>query len=39
MRLHTWRVTGKKEELVARIFIAMGNDVPELKTAEELLKG
>ena len=30
------RVTGKKGELVERVFIAMENDVPVLKTAEEV---
>ena len=38
LRLRGLRVTGKKEELVARVFIAMENDVPVLKTAEEVQK-
>ena len=38
LRLRGLRVTGKKEELVARVFIAMENDVPVLKSAEEVQK-
>ena len=36
LRLRGLRVTGKKEELVARVFVAVENDVPVQKTAEEV---
>lgn len=36
LRLRGLKVTGKKEELVARVFVAVENDVPLLKTAEEV---
>ena len=35
LRLRGLRVTGKKDELVARAFVAIENDMPILQTAEE----
>ena len=36
LRLRGLTVTGKKEELVARVFVAVENNVPLVKTAVEL---
>ena len=36
LRLRGLKTTGKKEELVARVFVAIENDVPLIKTAEEV---
>ena len=36
LRLRGLKVSGKKEELVARVFVAAENDVPILKTAVEV---
>ena len=36
LRLCGLTVTGKKEELVARVFVAVENNVPLVKTAVEL---
>ena len=35
LRLRGLKTTGRKEELVARVFVAIENDVPIVKTAEE----
>ena len=36
LRLRGLKVTGKKNELIARVFVALENDVPIVKTAEEV---
>ena len=36
LRLRGLKVSGKKEELVARLSVAAENDVPLLKTAQEV---
>ena len=36
LRLRGLKVSGRKEELVARVFVAIQNDVPLQKTAEEV---
>lgn len=36
LRLRGLKVNGKKEELVARVFVAAENDVPLVQTAEEV---
>ena len=36
LRLRGLKVRGKKEELVARVFVAAENDVPVLRTAQEV---
>ena len=36
LRLRGLKTSGKKEELVARVFVAIENDVPLVKTAEEV---
>eukprot|EP00794_Sanderia_malayensis_P019455 gene19455-biopygen14438 len=38
LRLRGLKITGKKEELAARVFFAMENDLPVVKTAEEVQK-
>ena len=38
LRLRGLKVSGKKEELVARVFVAIENDVPLVKTAQEVEK-
>ena len=38
LRLRGLKVSGKKEELVARVFAAIENDVPLVKTAQEVEK-
>jgi len=38
LRLRGLKVTGKKNELIARVFVALENDVPIVKTAEEVEK-
>ena len=38
LRLRGLRVTGRKNELVARVFVALENNVPIVKTAEEVEK-
>ena len=38
LHLRGLKVSGKKEELVARVFVAIENDVPLVKTAEEVEK-
>ena len=38
LRLRGLKTSGKKEELVARVFVAIENDVPLVKTAEEVEK-
>ena len=37
LRLRGLKVTGRKEELVARVFVAVENNVPILRTAEEVV--
>ncbi len=36
LRLRGLKVSGRKEELVARAFVAMENNVPIVRTAEEV---
>ena len=36
LRLHGLKVNRSKEELVARVFMAIENNVPLVKTAEEV---
>ena len=36
LRLRGLKVNGKKEELVARVFVAAENDLPVLKTAQQV---
>jgi len=36
LRLRGLKTNGKKEELVARVFVAIENEVPTVKTAEEV---
>ncbi len=36
LRLRGLKVSGRKEELVARVFVAIENDVQIVKTAEEV---
>ena len=36
LRLRGLKTTGEKEELVARVFVAIENDVPLTETAEEV---
>ncbi len=38
LRARGLRVTGRKQELIARVFVACENDVPVVKTAEEVQK-
>ena len=38
LRLRGLKVSGRKEELVARAFVAMENNVPIVRTAEEVEK-
>ena len=38
LRLRGLRVTGRKNELVARVFVALENNVPIVKTAVEAEK-
>ena len=38
LRLRGLKVTGKKNELIARVFVALENDLPIVKTAEEAEK-
>ena len=36
LRLRGLKASGKKEELVARVFVAAENNVPVLKTAQDV---
>lgn len=36
LRLRGLKISGRKEELVARVFVALENNVPVVKTAEEV---
>ena len=38
LRLRGLKLTGKKNELVARVFVAVENDIPVVKTAEDIEK-
>ena len=38
LRLHGLRVNGRKNKLIARVFLAFENNVPIVKTAEDVEK-